>query len=104
LITARSAASREQPRPRVSVLRQGGQRPHLDEAEAEAEHLPEHLGILVEPGREPDRVGEIESRDPHRQDRVGLGGPSRRQQLQRADRRPMRPLRVEREGEGPQEG
>ena len=46
----------EQAGPGIAGLGTRGERAHLDEAEAEAEHLAEGLGILVEAGGEPDRA------------------------------------------------
>ena len=94
----------EQARALVPCLRPRCHRADLDEAEAEAEHLAVNLGILVEPCGKADRIGEVEPRDAHRERGIAVGGPPRRKQLQRGDRGAMRPLRVEREGERPDEG
>ena len=64
LITAWSSASRNSRGLRIARLRPRRDRPDLDEAEAEPEHLLGHLGVLVEPRREPDRRREVEARRP----------------------------------------
>jgi hypothetical protein len=46
----------EQPRPRIARLRQGRDRAALHEAEAGPEHGGEHLGVLVEAGRQAHHV------------------------------------------------
>src|SRR5207244_2504270 len=69
-----------------------------------AEHLREDLGILVEAGGEADRVGEVDSGHGAGQHWIGPRRVPGGQEPERPDRQPMRPLRVEREGEGPEEG
>ena len=49
----------EEPRRRIAGLRPRRHRADLDEAEAEAQHRVGHLGMLVEAGGEPDRVGKL---------------------------------------------
>ena len=93
----------EQPGPGIARLGTRRQRADLDEAEAEAEQLPEDLGVLVETGGEPDRIGEMDARHVDRQHRIGPGRVPGREALQHPDRPAMRPLRVEGEGEGPEE-
>ena len=58
---ARSAAEAEEARPRIAGLRAGGHCADFDKGEA----LPQQrrgmcLRVLVEPGREPDRVRQVE--------------------------------------------
>ena len=53
----------EQPRLRIARLRPRRDRPDLDEAEAETEHLFRYFGILVEARGEPDGRGELETGD-----------------------------------------
>jgi hypothetical protein len=94
----------EQARAGIAGLRQRRQRPHLDEAEAEAEHLAEDLRILVEARGQADRVGKgeagkLDGRGPDRARRPAGG-----KQLQRRDRGAVGALGVEREGEGAKEG
>ncbi len=93
----------EQPRPRIPRLGPRGQGPDLDEAEAEAEHLRGHLGILVEARGEPDRIGEIEPGDSDGEAGILHCRLARRNRPQRPDRQPMCPLRVEGEEEGADE-
>ena len=73
-------------------------RAHLDEAEAERQHRVGHLGVLVEAGGEADR--DWRSADPTAVvARIGssLAHAARGSQAgaQRADRQPMRPLRLQ---------
>ena len=88
---------------RIALLRPRGQGPHLDEAEAEAEHLPPRLGVLVEARRKSHRVRKIHPGHPDRKRRIGPGRKPRRHQLQSPDRQPVRPLGIEREGQRPEE-
>ena len=85
----------EQARARIAGLRARRHGADLDEAEAEPQQRVRHLGILVEAGREADRIGEIQPEGADRKPRIV--GPRRRQrrQLQRAQREPVRVLRVE---------
>ncbi len=94
----------EQPRLRISRLRPRSQRSDLDEAEAEAEHLAIDLAVLVEARGEADRVRKVDPGDLDRQHRIGRRRKSGRNRLQRPDRQPMRPLRVEREDQRSDEG
>ncbi len=48
----------KQPRPRIARLRLRRHAAGFDEAEPEPEQRVHHFGILVEAGREPDRIGE----------------------------------------------
>ncbi len=102
-MTASILGEPEQARLRVAGLRARGERADLDETEAEAEHLAEDLGILVESCGEADRIGEGESGDDGGEHRIGCWGTTGGLGLQRPDRQPVRPLRIEREGEGPKE-
>ena len=96
-------AQPEQPRLVVPGLRLRGDRADLDEAEAEAQHLPGDLGILVEPGGEADRRRKVDSGHP-RPERLGqIRRPVRRHPPQRRDRRAMRGFRVKREGQRAEE-
>ena len=67
----------EQARARIARLRLRRHGADLDEAEAEPEQRIGHLGVLVEPGRHADRIGEVEPEGPHREPRV-VGASSRR--------------------------
>ena len=61
-------------RPRVAPLRQRRDGADFDKAKAQAQQRVRHLGILVEPRRHADRVGEIEPEGAHRQPFVVAGG------------------------------
>ena len=89
----RVLAQAKQARPGVAVLRLRRQRPDFDEAETETQYRPWNFGVLVEPGREAERVreGETERRD--RKARVGRPGGRRRDELEAKDRRAMRGFR-----------
>ena len=52
-------------------------RPDLDKSEPGAQHRPDNFGILVEPGGQADRVGEIQPADLHRQARIVRGSVDR---------------------------
>jgi len=91
----------EQPRLGITGLGSRCKSTHLDEPEAEREHLLGDLGILVEPGREADRRREVEPGDAAPQRFRKVGRSMRRHQPQRLDRQPMRRLRVERESQRP---
>src|SRR3546814_2814410 len=54
----------EQPRTRIALLRQRGQRADLDEAEAEVRHRVRDAGVLVETRRDADGIGKGETREP----------------------------------------
>ena len=60
----------EEARARVAGLRPGRHRPALDEPETGGQHRPRDLGVLVEPGREPDRIGQRQARKLRRQRRI----------------------------------
>ena len=80
----------EQPRLRIAGLRPRRHRADFDEAETPAQHGIGRFRILVETGRQPDRVGEIQIPHPSRQDRiVGPGVARRRPRGERADRQVM---------------
>ena len=100
LITARSSASRNRRGLRIARLRPRRQRAHLDEAEAERQHLLGHLGILVEARGEPDRSREVEPGDrrPQRSAESRAGGAAARSFSAAIVARCAR-LRVEREGQ-----
>ena len=74
------AGQPEHPGPRVAGLRLGGDRADLDEAEAEREQRAHAPGVLVEPGGEPERAGQLAA------ERVDaeLGGTRGAQPLERA--------------------
>jgi hypothetical protein len=99
LITARSSTRRNSRGlgfPACGLWRQGA-----DLDEAEAEHLPKGFGIQSKPAASPTGLGK--QAGPHLQPRIGPGRPPRRQQFQRPDRRAMRTLGVQREGQRPDE-
>ena len=99
-MTARSSASRNSRGFGLPACGRGVSVPTSTKPKPSAEHLLGHFGVLVEPGGEPDRRSG--SRAPRRVVRSEAGKsrrPARRHQLQRRDRRPMRGLGVEREGE-----
>ncbi len=67
----------ENARPRIAGLRQRRDGADLDKAEAQAEQRVGHLGVLVEAGRDTDRIWEVEAEGPHPQPRIigrGLQG------------------------------
>ena len=82
----------EQSRTGVAVLRSRRQRADLHEAETERQHRARNLGVLVEAGGEPERIGKPQSQDLHGQAGIGSGRPRRRGDFQRVDRRAMRRL------------
>jgi hypothetical protein len=101
LITARSSASRNSRGFGLPACGRGvsvptSTKPKPSPASARAPR------ILVEPGGEPDRRGEASPATSIASDRKAAA--AARQQLQRPDRRAMRPLGVEREGERADEG
>src|SRR3546814_7494186 len=53
----------EQPRARIALRRQRGQRADLDKAEAEVRHRVRDAGILVETRRDADGIGKGEPRE-----------------------------------------
>ena len=57
----------EQARARIARLRLRRHAADFDEAEAEAKQLVRHLGVLVEAGREPDRIGKRQPERLHAQ-------------------------------------
>ena len=92
----------EQPRPVIAHLGKRGDRADLDETEAEAEHLIGHFAVLVEAGREPDRISKAEARHhslQRRSPRRLRRESSAAAQLQQCYRRAMCPFCLEREGE-----
>src|SRR5262249_51948817 len=60
----------EQARPRITDLRARRYGPDLDEAETHTQQRVRHLGVLVETGRDADRVGKAQAEGAHRQSRV----------------------------------
>ena len=60
----------EHPRLRVARLRPRGHRADLDEPEPEGGQPDDALAVLVEPGRQPERAGEVQPERPHPQRRV----------------------------------
>src|SRR5581483_7908475 len=60
----------EHPRPRVSLLRLGRERAHLDEPKPECAKRPYEPRILVEPGGDAERGGEIEAERANAQRRI----------------------------------
>ena len=94
----------EQPRARVSRLRQRRHRADLGEAEAQRQHLVRHLGILVEARRQPQRIGKAQAQRIDSQHRVCRGRSRRRNHRQCTDRQPMRCLGIERVQQRPGEG
>src|SRR5262249_51008740 len=60
----------EQARPRITALRARRYGPDLDEAETHTQQRVRHLGVLVETGRDADRVGKAQAEGAHRQSRV----------------------------------
>ena len=83
----------EQPRAGVAGLWPRRQRADLDEAETELQHGGRNLGVLVEAGGEPERIGKPQPQDLDRQARIRGRRPRRRSDLQCVDRRPMGRLR-----------
>ena len=107
LMTAPSSARRNSRGCGLPACGRGMQRSDLDEAEAEAQHRLEHLGVLVEPGRQPDRIGKGEAGDLRfeRRTPVGFRRGIRCQCAISAPRtRPMRTFRIKPKGEGADEG
>ena len=86
---------------RIARLRLRRHAPDLDEAEAEPQQRVRHLGVLVEPGREPDRIGERQPERLHAQLFVVRRGPRQRRELQRVQRQPMRDFGIERAQQRP---
>ena len=85
----------KQARPRVADLRARGDGADLDETKAEAQQRVRRLGILVEAGRDPDRIGKIEPEGTHgKLGRIGRPAPARHE-AQRLEREPMGVLGVE---------
>ncbi len=85
----------EQARPRITGLRQRGERTDLDKAETEPQQRVRHLGVLVETGGEPNRIGEIQPEGADGQfARVGRR-PRQRHIAQGLDRQGMCVLGVE---------
>jgi len=73
LITARSAASRNSRAGGFPSCGKGSASPPRRSRSRKPSICRKHLGILVEPGREPDRVGEKKSSPATRTDRIGSG-------------------------------
>src|SRR3546814_5423688 len=69
----------EQPRTRIALLRQRGQRADLDEAEAEVRHRVRDAGVLVETRRDADGIGKGETREPASEHRARQRLPRARQ-------------------------
>ena len=67
LITPSSASSRNRRGRGLPACGTRGDGADLDEAEAEPQQRVRHLGVLVEAGGQPDRIGEIEPESAHRQ-------------------------------------
>lgn len=76
-------------------MRHRRDRADLHKAETELEQRVGHLGVLVEAGREPDRVGKIEAKGAHGKPRVVGDQLDERRKFQRVDGQPVRILGVE---------
>ncbi len=85
----------EQARPRIARLRQQRDGADLDKTEAEPQQRIRHLGMLVEPGRHAERIGEVEPEGAHRQERILLVPAWQRGKLKRLDRQMMGGLGLE---------
>ena len=86
----------KQPRTRIARLRLRRHPADFDEAEAEAEELIRHLGILVEARRKADRIGKRQAERLHAQLLVVARGARQRRHLERIERQRVRALRIER--------
>src|SRR5918999_275365 len=85
----RSAESRLAPilTPTIPLLRAASR------ASTASQHRVCYLAVLVEAGRQPDRVGKGEAERAHREKRI-VGGGAQRQELERPDRKAVTLLRV----------
>ena len=90
-------------RARIARLRPRRHGADLDEAEAEPEQCIGHLGMLVEPRRHPDRIGEIEAEGAHRKPRIVRHQLDEGRDLQRQDGEPVRVLGIEQAQQRPRE-
>ena len=86
----------------IAGLRPRRHRAGLDEAEAERQHGVADLGMLVEAGGEPDRIGKGEIPHRGREDRVvGLVRRAAEAELERLDGEAVGALRVEQREQRP---
>jgi hypothetical protein len=60
----------KQARARVARLRAQGDGADFGKAEAKAQERVRHVGTLVEPGRDADRIAKVQSERPHRKSRI----------------------------------
>ena len=75
----------------------------FDETEAETQQRVGDLGILVEPGRNADRIGEIEPEGGRRKPPVVAGRLGERRVFQHPDGKPVRVFRIDRLQKRPRE-
>ena len=91
----------EEARTRIALLRARRDGANFDEAETEAEQRVRHFGVLVEAGRDADRIGEIQPEYAGREFRI-VGARARQgREPQARQSQPMRVLRIEGMQEGP---
>ena len=69
----------EHPRPGVARLRPRGHRTDLNEREAERTERVRAAGVLVEPGGQPQRPGQVQAERPHPEDRIARREPAPQQ-------------------------
>ena len=69
----------EHPRPRVTRLRVRRHRTDLNEREAERAERVRAAGVLVEPGGQPQRPGQVQPERPHPEDRIPRREPAPQQ-------------------------
>ena len=79
---------------------EGRQRADLDKAEAEVQHSPSNFGVLVESGREAERVREPESEGLDREAEIAGSGRAWGRDLEPGDRGAVRRLRRQKPDEG----
>ena len=93
----------KQARARIAGLRQRRNRSDFGKAEAKAQHRVDDLAILVETGREPDRIWKIEAESADGEARVVRPDGGQRQFRQRLDAQPVGGLGIEPEQDRPHE-
>ncbi len=95
LMMPSSGIEPEQPRPRIARLRLRRDAARLDEPEAEPQQRVDHLGMLVEAGRQADRIGEGQAKRRDAQLFVVGCRTRQRRMLERTEREPVRRLGIE---------
>ena len=85
----------EQPRTRIARLRLRRDAARLDKAEAQPQQRIDHFGMLVEAGRQADRIGKRQAERLDAQLFVVRRRTGQRRMLERIEGEPMRRLRIE---------